>query len=58
MEKDYTLGVIRGNISEIGRTIRWMVKEFLFGQTGENIKGIIKMTKRMVMGYSNGMYIF
>jgi hypothetical protein len=48
--------VIKGNLMEIGKIIKWMEKEYLFGLMEENIQDSIKTIKNMDMVYLNGMY--
>ena len=55
MDKEHINGMIRGNLLEIGRIIKWMVRVFLFGQMEGNMKGNIKMIKKKVMESLNGM---
>ncbi len=54
MEKEFTLGVIRDNILEIGKTTKWTEKEFLYGLTKENTKENTRMIKKKVMAFLNG----
>jgi hypothetical protein len=54
MERGYILGEISVSILEIGKIIKWMVREFLPGLILENIKESIEKIKRMVMEYLNG----
>lgn len=57
-EKEHILGAIKEYSKEIGKIIRWMGKEFLFGQIGENTQASIKMTKNTVTESSNGILTF
>ena len=57
MAKAFIPGETNVNILAIGKTIKWMDKEYSLGLTRGSIRASIGMIKRMAMEYSNGNLI-
>lgn len=50
-------GAINEFSKEIGKTIKWMVKENLLGLMAENMLEVIKMIKKKDTVFSNGKFL-
>jgi len=55
MEKEHILGVIKEFIRETGKIIKWMAKVNFYGLMAEDTLGDIKMIKKKVLEYLNGI---
>ena len=55
MEKGCIPGQIKENSSANGKITKWTETEIFCGRMKEDIKEVIKMIKKMAMGYSSGV---
>jgi hypothetical protein len=57
LKREFTHGLMGGDMKEVGWTIKCTGLERIFGRTGEVTEGNIEMTRRMVMECTYGQMV-